>query len=229
MTLLRVEGLRHRREERATGRCFDALRVDALDVAEGEVVAVIGANGSGKSTLLECLSFMQRPTEGRVLFKGADPWESGYVTDARRDCPILLQHTRLFTGSVWRNVAAGLRFRGIGRGEALARAREALESVGMGGRVQRRSTELSVGEQRRVGLAQLLVLNTPVLILDEPVANLDEESTDIIEDLVRTRNREAGTTVILASHNLAWASRVATRVLTLTKGVLVADGSGLPV
>jgi len=221
MSLLRLENVVQRHAERRTGRAFEALRVHELDVAAGEILAVVGPNGSGKSTLLEALAFLVRPSEGKALLDGVDAWQDGKALWARRRVPMLLQHTYLFTGSVQDNVMYGLRVRGMGRAESRTRAEQALHTVGLTELARRRHAELSGGERRRVALARLLALDSPVIILDEPTASLDRESERLIEDVVRTINKERGTTVILASHNHRQAVGLSTRMVSLIDGKLI--------
>jgi energy-coupling factor transporter ATP-binding protein EcfA2 len=121
------------------------------------------------------------------------------------------------------NVTFGLRARGAGRAAAARRAAAALESLGISHLAGRRHNELSEGERRRVALARVLALQSPVVILDEPTAGLDKDSERLIEDLIRKVNRECGTTVIMASHNLRQAVAISTRIATLLDGRLV-DG-----
>lgn len=221
MTVLTLERVVRCYEHRAEGHRIEALRAPSLEVGSGEIIAVIGANGSGKSTLLETLAFLQRPCEGRVLLHGRDPWAENQALQARRHCPALLQKTVLFSGSVLDNVTTGLRWAGTAPGEVKSRAREALEAVGLTGFEQRRHTELSGGEARRVALARVLALNSDVLVLDEPAAGLDAESAHRVISLIRRLNKERGTTVILASHGLERAVSLSTRVVTCVDGHLI--------
>jgi len=221
MSLLRLENVVQRHVERRTGRAFEALRVRELSVEAGEILAVVGPNGSGKSTLLEALAFLVRPSSGRAFLDGVDAWQDGKALWARRCVPMLLQGTYLFTGSVQDNVMYGLRVRGTGRAESRQRAEQALHTVGLAELVRRRHAELSGGERRRVALARLLALDSPVIVLDEPTAGLDHESERLIEDVIRSINRERGTTVIMASHNHRQAVGLSTRMVSLIDGKLM--------
>ncbi len=224
MSLFELEHLVQRYRHRAAGCWVDALRVSALKVERGEVLAVLGANGSGKTTLLETLAFLRRPSEGRLLLEASDAWAVDGGLAARRRCPALLQKTVLFSTSVLRNVTFGPRMLGLNPDLTLGRAREALAAVGLEGFEDRRHDELSGGEARRVALARVLALEPEVMVLDEPTAGLDAESSNRVESLIRRLNRERGTTVILASHSLKRALTLATRVVTLVDGCLV-DGN----
>lgn len=221
MPVLRLENVVQRYRERRSGRLVEALRVHELEIQAGEILSVVGPNGSGKSTLLETLAFLNRPDKGRVLLDGVDVWQVGSGLSARRRVPMLLQKTVLFSTTVWRNVLFGLRVRGITGTEAEERVEEAVRLVGMKHLSHRRHNELSGGEQRRVALARALALNSAVIVLDEPTAGLDRESEAVIEDLIRTVNREQGTTVIMASHNFRQALALSTRIVSLLGGKLV--------
>jgi len=131
MSFLRLENVIQQYREQRTGLEFEALRVHELSVEAGEIVTVVGPNGSGKSTLLEILACLIRPSSGRVLFNDSDIWAHGKALWARRQCPMLLQKTVLFSTSVLKNVTFGLRVRGVARAEAVQRAEAALELVGM--------------------------------------------------------------------------------------------------
>ncbi|HEO70257.1 MAG TPA: ABC transporter ATP-binding protein [Candidatus Hydrogenedentes bacterium] len=221
MTLLRLENVVQRHSARRGKGAIEALRVHDLDVKRGEVVSVVGPNGSGKSTLAETLAFMVRPSDGRVLLDGADPWAEGRALWARRRCPILLQETTLFSTSVLNNAAKGLRIRGVSRSDALVRARGALAQVKVEHLAERHAHQLSGGEQRRVALARLLALESDLLVLDEPMAGLDRESEEVMAQLVHTLHKDRGVTLVMATHNLRRAVALSTRIVTLVDGKLI--------
>ena len=215
----RYEGLRG-------GGSVEALRVPRLEVEAGEALAVVGANGSGKSTLLETMAFLHRPEQGRVLFDGRDVWEEGGALEARRRCPILLQKTVLFKRTVLENVMYGLRVRGLGAREARGRAEAVLRQVGLEGLAERGHRELSGGERQRAALARVLALEPDVLLLDEPTAQIDQDNARSIEKVIGGLRKRRQTTVILASHDLHQARRLADRVVRLERGQLVEEGTG---
>lgn len=223
MSLMHLQNVVRSYREQRSGRAFEALRVHELTVEAGEILSVAGPNGSGKSTLLETLAFLHPPDAGRIVLHGTDVWAEGKALWARRQHPMLLQKTVLFSTSVLKNAMFGLRARGASRDEASRRASDALELVGMRRLAHRRHDELSGGEKRRVALARVLALESPVIVLDEPTASLDRESEEIIENLIRTLNRDRGVTVIMASHNLRQAAVLSTRIVTLLDGKLIAD------
>ncbi len=216
-----LENVVRRYREARTGRSVEALRVRRLDVAAGEILAVVGPNGSGKSSLLETMAFLQRPDGGRILLDGRDVWAERKSLAARRRCPILLQKTVLFKTTVLRNVMYGLRMRGLGRAEARRRAEAVLRLVRLDRLAQRGNRELSGGERQRVALARLLVLGPEILLLDEPTANVDRANEQLIEQLIRQLHQRNGMTVILASHSFRQATTLADRIVTLVDGQLM--------
>jgi ABC-type multidrug transport system ATPase subunit len=203
-----------------SGRAIEALNVPRLQVAPGEILAVVGPNGSGKSTLLETMAFLEPPDEGRVLLDDRDAWVNGESFAARRRCPMLLQRAVLFKTSVLKNVMYALRIRGMSRTDAQRRAMEVLRLVRLDSLAHRTHRELSGGERRRVALARLLALEPDTLLLDEPTAHVDLSNAQLIEEIIRHLHATAGMTVIVASHDLRQAQALADRVVTLLEGRL---------
>ena len=196
------------------------LRVDWLEVGRGEILAVVGPSGSGKSTLLRLLNFLEEPSAGRITFLGRDVTQvRGVPLAVRRQVTTVFQHSILLNRSVRDNVAFGLGLRG--QRNSSREVEEALEMVGLGHLQKRRARTLSGGEAQRVALARALVLKPEVLLLDEPTANLDPANVGLIEEVVRTQNRERGTTIVLVTHNVFQARRMADRVALLLGGELI--------
>ncbi len=193
------------------------LSLDTLDVHAGEVLAIVGPSGAGKSTLLRLLGFLEEPSEGRVSFKG----HAGTPPlDVRRLIAMVFQRPALLARSVTDNVAYGLRLRG--QNHVAERVAAALGEVHLAERARLVATRLSGGELQRVALARALVLEPEVLLLDEPTANLDPYNVAVIEEAVRRRNQEHGTTIVLVTHNVFQAQRMASRAALLLDGKFVA-------
>lgn len=186
-----------------------ALRLPELAVRRGSALAVTGPNGAGKSTLLRMLAFLERPDEGQLIFHGT----SG--RPPRHEATLLLQEPYLLKRSVFENVAYGLRIRGRVAGLRDA-VRAALEAVGFAPEsVERRQwRELSGGERQRASLAARLALRPLALLLDEPTSNMDARSAAAIHAAVRA-TVEAGTTVVVASHDQAWLRELEADTLRL--------------
>lgn len=194
-----------------------ALDSVSLEVFEGEVLALLGPNGSGKTTLLRVLASILRPTSGDVYFSGVRV-TSENIERMRLLSSLVFQRTVMFGGSVYDNVAYGLRLRGVPRSEIVKRVARVLRLVRLEGFEKRSARRLSGGEQQRVALARALVLGTRLLLLDEPTANLDPQNAAIIEDVIATVNRELKTTVVLATHNMFQARSLPHRIALIGDG-----------
>lgn len=200
------------------------LQVDHLHVGRGEIFALVGPSGAGKSTLLRLLNFLEPPTSGTIRFSDAELNPDRSVSLAiRRRVTTVFQRPILLNRSVWANVAYGLKLRG--RNHSDTRIRQTLERVGLTELANQKARTLSGGEAQRVALARAMVLGPEVLLLDEPTANLDPYNVGLIEDIVRTLNQDQGTTMVLVTHNVFQARRLAQRVALMLDGrpVEVAD------
>jgi len=200
-----------------------ALRVERLDIQGGSIVGLAGPNGSGKSTLLRILALLDAPTTGRIAFDGrADNLSDPAL---RRRLTLLDQTPYLLQRSVFDNVAYGLRVRRE-TSQLSARVEESLNWVGLNPEnfIQRPSNQLSGGEAQRVALAARLILKPKVLLLDEPTANVDAANAALILAASLRARQEWKTTLIIASHDLAWLFEVADEVLNLFQGRLAGSG-----
>jgi len=191
-------------------------RVD-LRVKRGEIFTVLGPNGAGKTTLLRIIAGIEHPDAGEIYFGGELVNESKLV-EVRRRCTMVFQNTTLFNTTVFNNVAYGLKVRGFSAREIRERVRAALDTVKLNGFEGRRARTLSGGEQQRVSLARALVLETELLLLDEPTANLDPKNVSIIEEVISWLNKQQGTTIIMASHNMFQVEALTDRVAFLIQG-----------
>ena len=193
------------------------LDVAALEVLEGEVLAVIGPNGSGKSTLLRVAALLETPAEGAVRFRER-PVEARHALAERRRMAMAFQQPLLADTTVTENVTLGLAFRGAPAGEIDGRVRRWLERFGVAHLASRPARTLSGGEAQRVALARALVLEPEVLLLDEPFAGLDEPTREaLIPDLGAILRADRVTT-ILVTHDRGEAQALATRVAVLIGG-----------
>jgi phospholipid/cholesterol/gamma-HCH transport system ATP-binding protein len=203
----------------------DVLADISLEVAEGELVAIMGSSGGGKTTLLRCISGLIAPTKGRVVVDGvnvqADPEE------ARRRMGMVFQSAALFD---YMDVQANVLF-GVGRqlkatkAEQLEVAKKALARVGLEGNEHKMPSELSGGMRKRVGIARALALNPRVMLYDEPTTGLDPITTYTIDALMLDLRREMGMTSLIVSHDVSSVFRTADRVAFLHGGHLVFVGT----
>ncbi len=200
------------------------LDIPELDIRQGEIFALVGPSGAGKSTLLRLLNFLEPPTSGVITFKG---WE--FRTDRempleiRRKVAMVFQRPVLLDQSVRENVAYGLRLRGCKDCEEIVN--EVLEQVGLSPLRKQRARTLSAGEAQRVALARAMVLQPLVLLLDEPTANLDPYNVGLIEGIIAQINRRQGMTIVLVTHNIFQARRLAQRVAFLLEGRVIEVGA----
>jgi tungstate transport system ATP-binding protein len=196
------------------------LDIDYLAIHAGEILAIVGPSGSGKSTLLRLLNFLEPPTGGKISYLSEVFGPEGSVSlDARRSVTTVSQRPILLDRSVRANVEFGLRLRG-GR-DRDGEVREALRMVGLAALEGQAARTLSGGEAQRVALARALVIRPLALLLDEPTANLDPYNVGVIENAVRRLNTERGTTIVLVTHNVFQARRLAHRVALILDGKIV--------
>ena len=196
----------------------------SLDVAVGEVVALLGPSGCGKSTLLRAIAGLEPVADGRIGWDGED---LAGVAPHRRGFGLMFQDGQLFGHrNVGANVAYGMESQRIPKPERAAQVAELLELVGLPGTEGRRVTELSGGERQRIALARSLAPRPRLLLLDEPLSALDRElRTRLAEDLARLL-RETGTTAILVTHDPEEAETIADRVVRMRDGrVLPGEGA----
>ncbi len=195
------------------------LRIPRLEVAAGELLALVGPSGAGKSTLLRLLNFLECPTQGQICYHGQPFAPEMLPLDIRRRITTVFQRPLLLDASVRGNVAYGLRLRG--RADGRKQEDEALAAVGLQHLARARSRTLSGGEAQRVALARALILRPEILLLDEPTANLDPANVRLIEQIIAKINTDMGTTVVLVTHNVWQARRLAHRVGLLYDGELL--------
>ena len=203
----------------------DALSEVSFDVQPGEMLFVTGHSGAGKSTLLKLIQLAERPSRGAVLFddKNLLKVRGRKVAMHRREVAVVYQNHLLLTDrSVYENVALPLILRGMRRGEIGKRVRSIVERMGLGGREKALPTQLSAGEQQRIGIARALVGEPRLLVADEPTGNLDPTLSAEIMELFASLP-ERGTSVLVASHDLGLVKRMRKRVLVLDHGKLVDD------
>ncbi len=216
--------VRNLRKEYATGRgrlvLFDGL---SFDVAEGEMLAIVGESGAGKSTLLHILGALDSPSSGDVYCASIPLKNLSSKEAARfrnREVGYVWQfHYLLPEFTAAENVAMPLLARGESKTAALLKAAEWLEEVELGDRAEHRAGELSGGEQQRVSLARALVTGPKVLLADEPTGDLDSKTSGVVFDLVERLHQMHHLTSIIVTHNMSLAERCS-RVLRLEKGRL---------
>lgn len=195
------------------------LDVDDLTIQRGEILGLVGPSGAGKSTLLRLLGFLEMPAAGVLRYGGQPCSESWPDLDNRRRVTMVFQKPHLLRRTVSDNVAYALDLRGRANGrDDVARM---LAKLGLEDLADAPAKTLSGGEAQRVALARALVLKPDVLLLDEPTANLDPYNIKLIEAIVQQSNQEDGTTVVIVTHNIYQARRLADRAGLLLSSKLV--------
>ncbi len=193
------------------------LDIDHLVIPEGRVSAVVGPNGAGKSTLLKMLAFLEEPDKGDILFRGKRVLPADFFS-LRRLVTMVDQSPLLFYGTVARNVAFGLKVRGVPRAQWDTRIRESLSLVDLHGFEGRSVKGLSGGEIQRVAIARALVFEPEVILLDEPTAGVDTARVEIFDALIREVNARIGTSIVFSTHDLAQAYRLTDHVIHMSAG-----------
>lgn len=198
----------------------EVCHIDQLEINKGEIFGIIGPNGAGKSTLLRLLNFLEPPTSGIIHFKGYE-FNNHYqpALSLRRQITTVFQDPILMSTTVENNVAYGLKLRR--QKDSHSRVRAALAKVELLSLAKTKTSTLSGGEAQRVALARALVIEPEVLLLDEPAANLDPYNVNLIESLITSINQELGTTIVLVTHNIFQAKRLANRTAFLLNGRII--------
>lgn len=199
-----------------------------LTVEKGETVVIMGPSGCGKSTLIRCINRLTEPDEGSILLHGKNvlKLKNRELQDLRRNVGFVFQQFNLIDRlTVLENVMFHLVLGGMDRDEARRRAAVVLERVGLETLGERRPHELSGGQQQRVGIARALVTNPEIMLWDEPTASLDPilvgEVLEVMEELVKN----TGTTMVIVTHEVSFALRVAQRIVFMDQGQVVEEGA----
>lgn len=197
------------------------LQIKALEIYRGEILGIVGPSGAGKSTLLRLLNFLEEPAAGYLTFEGTALNGQMPSLEMRRQVTTVFQRPVLLNRSVAANIGYGLKLRGENRQIIDKAVAEALDRVGLSDLARASARTLSGGEAQRVALARALVIQPSVLLLDEPTANLDPYNVKLIEQIVAGVNQDQGTTVVLVTHNVFQAKRLAHRTALLLDSQLV--------
>lgn len=197
------------------------LRIAHLALQRGQLYVLHGENGSGKSTLLRLLALLQQPQLGEICFAGEPiAWRPERLQALRQKITLLDQNPFLFAGSVEKNLAFGLKLRGIQGDQLRQKIDQALDVVGLSNFQKRRAKELSGGESRRLALARALCLQPKLLLLDEPTANLDVGQVEALEKFLVSLPHQ-GMTVVIASHDSGQSKRIGGEVIQMERGKLI--------
>jgi tungstate transport system ATP-binding protein len=197
-------------------RNVEALKSVSLELQGNKIIVLLGVNGAGKTTLMRILSGLENADSGQIHFNNQN-------TDGkalRQVSTLVFQKTAMFTMNVYDNLAFGLKIRKVPREEIAKRVPEALQAVRLSGFENRRAKKLSGGEQQRIALARAFLLESHVLLLDEPTANLDPNSAIIIEKAIVSK-KSSQRIIVMATHNLNQARRMADEIVHIHNGEVV--------
>lgn len=220
-TLLRVEHLSKQFGDHSV------LNDMSLTVGQGEVIAIIGPSGSGKSTLLRSLNMLERPTGGHIFFEDTDITSPDTdINRVRERLGMVFQQFNLFPNmTIRRNIMLAPTTLGkMTKREAAAEADRLLERIGLSDKADCYPDSLSGGQKQRIAIIRALAMKPDVMLFDEPTSALDPEMVDEVLQLMREL-AEAGMTMVVVTHEMAFAREVATRVLFLCDGQITEDGT----
>ena len=193
------------------GGTTEALKDVSLTIPDGEIYGIIGMSGAGKSTLVRSINMLERPTSGKIVIDGRDmaALSEAELRAARRDITMIFQgFNLLMQRTCQRNVAFPLELAGMKRGDAMKRAAELLELVGLGDKLKNYPSQLSGGQQQRVAIARALATKPKILLCDEATSALDPQSTQSILGLIRDIHDRLGITVIVITHQMSVVEQI---------------------
>ena len=197
-----------------------------LDIEKGEIFGIIGLSGAGKSTLVRCINLLERPTEGQVYLDGQELTclSEKDLRQARRSMGMIFQQFHLLMQrTAMENVCFPMEIAGVKKAEAREKAKELLELVGLGDRMESYPSQLSGGQKQRVAIAGVMAMRPQCIILDEPTAMLDPNGRKDVIRTVHELNKKEGITVLLITHYMEEAID-ADRVIVMDDGKVIMDG-----
>ena len=224
-SIIRISGLRKVFSDGSS--TVTALDGISLDVREGEIFGIIGLSGAGKSTLVRCINLLETPTEGSVIVDGKDmaSLSETELLEARRKIGMIFQGFNLLQQrTALENVCFPLEIAGVKKEEARTKAKDLLETVGLGDRLYAYPSQLSGGMQQRVAIARALANEPKVLLCDEATSALDPKTTLQILELLQKINRELGVTIVVITHEMKVIERICSRVAILAESRVVESG-----
>jgi len=205
----------------------EVLRDIDFSVKKGDVTSIIGSSGSGKSTLLRCVNLLETPTSGEIIYRGHNiETLKGGQSEYRSHVGMVFQSFNLFANmSVLKNCVIGqTKVLGKSKDEAEAEAMKFLEKVGMAPYINAKPHQLSGGQKQRVAIARALAMNPDVILFDEPTSALDPEMVGEVLSVMQDLAKE-GMTMLVVTHEMAFAKDVSNRVIYMNKGVICEDGT----
>ena len=196
-----------------------------LDIKKGEVVVIVGPSGSGKSTMLRSLNLLEVPSSGQILFDGVDIADKKVnINLHRQKMGMVFQHFNLFPHkTIMENMTmAPMLTKGVNKADAVQKAQQLLDRVGLGDRADNYPAQLSGGQKQRIAIVRALAMQPEVMLFDEPTSALDPEMVGEVLDVMHSLAKE-GMTMVVVTHEMGFAKEVATRVIFMEAGKILVD------
>ena len=209
------------------GESFDALKNINLTINDGDIYGIIGMSGAGKSTLVRCINMLERPTSGSVIIDGKDmgSLKKTELRKERRNITMIFQgFNLLMQRNCLDNICFPLELAGVKRSEAVNKAKELIELVGLPDKAKAYPAQLSGGQQQRIAIARALATNPKVLLCDEATSALDPKTTHSILELIKDINKRLGITVVVITHQMSVVEEICNKVAILDNGRVVETG-----
>ena len=206
---------------------LDVLKGINATFQKGDVAAIIGPSGGGKSTIIRCLNLLEKPTSGQIIFEGTDITAKGFdVNKHRQKVGMVFQQFNLFNNlNVLDNVTIALdKVKHVKKEEAEKKAMELLARVGLADKAEAYPSQLSGGQKQRIAIVRALAMEPDVLLFDEPTSALDPEMVGEVLGVISNLAKE-GITMVVVTHEMGFAQKVATRVLFMDSGVIAEEGT----
>lgn len=207
---------------------LQALRDIDLTIQDGDVFGIVGMSGAGKSTLVRCINLLERPTQGQVLIDGRDLCampEKELIRQRRSIAMIFQQFNLLMQRTCLKNICFPMEIAGVNRDEAIRRAREYLDIVGLPDKADAYPAQLSGGQRQRIAIARALASDPKILLCDEATSALDPTTTRSILRLIQDINRRMGITAVIITHEMAVVEEICSHVAILERGRMVETGT----
>ena len=206
---------------------LDVLKGINATFQKGDVAAIIGPSGGGKSTFIRCLNLLEKPTGGQIIFEGTDITAKGFdVNKHRQKVGMVFQQFNLFNNlNILDNVTIALdKVKHVKKDEAEKKAMELLARVGLADKAEAYPSQLSGGQKQRIAIVRALAMEPDVLLFDEPTSALDPEMVGEVLEVISNLAKE-GITMVVVTHEMGFAQKVATRVLFMDGGVIAEEGT----
>lgn len=205
-----------------------ALKDISITINDGEIFGIIGLSGAGKSTLIRCINFLERPTTGRVIIDGQDlgALTKKELLKTRQNIGMIFQGFNLLSQrNVIKNICYPLEIAGVKKADAIKRAQELLELVGLSDKAKAYPSQLSGGQKQRVAIARALAAKTKYLLCDEATSALDPDTTNSILELMKRINKTLGVTIVVITHEMKVIDKICDRVAVLDQSTVAELGN----